>query len=85
MPCRDDWETNSAQGVMFSPDLLCGELLCGKRYFAGVLMRAPLGIPLISYVGEFDELRWGIGRTSPRTIFPWFLAEDNPVISSGGE
>ena len=23
------------------------------------LMRTPLGIPLICYVGEFDELRWG--------------------------
>ena len=34
-------------------------ILCGKRYFAEVLMRTPLGIPLISYVGEFDELRWG--------------------------
>ena len=41
--------------------LLCGELLCGKRYFAAILMITPLGIPLISYVGEFDELRWGIG------------------------
>ena len=27
----------------------------------------------------------GTGRASPRTIFPWFLAEDNPVINSGGE
>ena len=33
---------------------------------------------------RFDELRWGIGRASPRTIFPWLLAEDNLVISSGG-
>ena len=31
-----------------------------------------------------DELRWGIGRTSPRTILPWQLAEDNPVISWWG-
>ena len=23
----------------------------------------------------------GDRKTSPRTIFPWFLAEDNPVIS----
>ena len=34
-------------------------ILCGKRYFAEVLMITPLGIPLISFVGEFDELRWG--------------------------
>ena len=26
----------------------------------------------------------GDKKTSPRTIFPWLLAEDNPVISSGG-
>ena len=38
--------------------LLCGESLCRKRYFVEILMRTPLGIPLISYVGEFDELRW---------------------------
>ena len=60
-------------------------ILCGKRYFTEILMRTPPGIPLISYVGESDELRWGIGRTSLKTIFPWQLAEDNPVISSGGE
>ena len=42
--------------------LLCGELLCGERYFAEVLMITPLGIPLISYVEGIDELRWGIGR-----------------------
>ena len=66
--------------------LLCGEY-SGKRYFAEVLKLriTPLGIPLICYVGRFDELRWGIGRALPRTIFPWFLAEDNPVISPGGE
>ena len=28
--------------------LLCGELLCGKKYFVEVLTRAPLGIPLVS-------------------------------------
>ena len=33
--------------------LHCGELLCGKRFFAGNLTITPLGIPLISYVGEF--------------------------------
>ena len=42
--------------------LLCGELRYGERYFAEDLMITPLGIPLISYVREFDELRWGIGR-----------------------
>ena len=26
----------------------------------------------------------GDKKTSPRTIFPWLLAEDNPVISSSG-
>ena len=33
--------------------LLCGELLFGKRYFAEILMRTLLVIPLISYVGEW--------------------------------
>ena len=32
--------------------LLCGELLCGKRYFAEILMITPLGIPLISSVRD---------------------------------
>ena len=34
-------------------------ILCGMRYFAEVLMITPLGIPLMSYVEGFDELRWG--------------------------
>ena len=29
------------------------ELLCGERYFAEILTITPLGIPLLSYVGEF--------------------------------
>ena len=29
--------------------LLCGELLCGKRDFAEILMITPLGTPLICY------------------------------------
>ena len=28
--------------------LLCGKLLCGKRYFAEILMITPLGVPFIS-------------------------------------
>ena len=59
--------------------LLCGELLCGKRCFAEILTIIPLGIPLISSVGEFDELQWGIERTSLRMIFPLQFAEDNLV------
>ena len=92
VPAGDDGCKNKPEGEDDSVGeknllerLLCGEILCGKRYFAEVLMRAPLGIPLIGYVGEFDELRWGVGRTSPRMIFPWQLAEGNPIISSGGE
>ena len=49
-------------------------------------MMTPLGIPLISSVGDFDdELCWGIERTSLGMTFQFQLAEDNPVISSGGE
>ena len=43
-------------------------ILCGKRYFAEVLMRTLLGIPLISYVGEFDELGWGLTVLAPLGI-----------------
>ena len=32
--------------------LLCGELLCGKRYFAEVLMRTPMGISTINFAGD---------------------------------
>ena len=32
--------------------LLCRELLCGKRCFAEILTITPLGIPLISFVGD---------------------------------
>ena len=35
-------------------------ILCGKRRFAEILTITPLGIPLISSIGDFDdELRWG--------------------------
>ena len=63
--------------------LLCGEYSVGKRCFAEVLMRAPLGIPLISYVGELMNSA-GDRKISPGAIFPWQLAEDNPVISWWG-
>ena len=72
--------------------LLCGEkvtlaILLGintlweERYFAGMLMITSLGIPvmlevLIDFAGD--------KKTSPRTIFPWLLAKDNPVISWWG-
>ena len=32
--------------------LFYGEILCGKRYFAEVLMRAPLGISTINSDGD---------------------------------
>ena len=61
--------------------LLGGNTLWGERYFAGMLMVTSLGIPLrLEVLIDFA----GDKKTSPRTIFPWFLAEDNPVISSGG-
>ena len=41
--------------------LLCGEYSVGKICFAEILMITPLGIPLMTFVGEFDELHWGIG------------------------
>ena len=70
--------------------LLCGEkstlaillgsnTLWGERYFAEMLMVTLMGIPLM--LEGINRLHWGIRRTLPRTIFPWLLAEDNPVIS----
>ena len=60
--------------------LLCGELLCGKRCFAEILTITPLGILLISSIGDFDdEPRWRIERTSLGMIFQLQLAEDDPV------
>ena len=58
--------------------LLGNNTLWGERYFAGMLMVASLGISvmlevLIGFAGDKE--------TSTRTIFPWLLAEDNPVIS----
>ena len=69
--------------------LLCGEKLIlaillgnktlwGEWYFAGMLMVTSLGIPLMLEV-LIDSA--GDKKTSQRTIFPWLLAEDNPVIS----
>ena len=55
-------------------------ILYGKRRFAEILTITPLGIPLISSIGHFDdELRWGIERTSLGMIFQLQLAEDNLV------
>ena len=51
------WEAH-AGGVRLRIYNLMGST-SGERYFAEVLMITPLGIPLISYVGEFDELRRG--------------------------
>ena len=31
-------------------------------------------------IGSVDRLRWG-KKTLSKTLFPWLLAEDNPVIS----
>ena len=69
--------------------LLCGEkstlaillgsnTLWGKRLLAEMWMVTSLGIPLLLEV-LIDFA--GDKKTSPKTVFPWFLAEDNPVIS----
>ena len=69
--------------------LLCGEkiilaillgnnTLWGERYAVEMLMVTLLRIPLmLEVLIDFA----GGKKTSPRTIFPWLLAEDNPVIS----
>ena len=46
-----------------------------------------LGIPLMGYAGDILVVLEvlidfaGDKKTSSRTLFPWLLAEDNPVIS----
>ena len=70
--------------------LLCGEkstlvillgnnTLWGDRYAVEILMVTPLGIPFVMLEVLIDSA--GDKKTLPRTVFPWLLAEDNPVIS----
>ena len=61
-----------------------GNYFVEKRCSAEILMITPLGILLISSVGDFDELRWGIERTSLGMIFPLQLAEDSNFSSADG-
>ena len=58
--------------------LLGNNTLWGERYFVEMLMVTLLGIPLMLEV-LIDST--GDKKALPRTIFPWLLAEDNPVIS----
>ena len=60
--------------------LLGNNTLWAERYLAGMLMITSLGIPLLRYVEVLIDSA-GAKKTLPRTIFPWLLAEDNPVIS----
>ena len=56
--------------------LLGSNTLWGERYFAGMFDGNFVGdtiVVLIDFAGD--------KKTSPRMIFPWILAEDNPVIS----
>ena len=55
-----------------------------ERYFAEVDDHSA-GDTIVEL--RFGDLRNSAGyrKTSPRTIFPWQLAEDNPVMSSGEE
>ena len=40
--------------------MLGSNALWGERCFAELLIKiTPLGIPLMSYAGRFDEFRWG--------------------------
>ena len=59
---------------------LRGNTLWEERHFAEMLMITPLGIPLLSSVGRLMNSA-GDRKTSSGMIFPWQLAEDNPVIS----
>ena len=58
--------------------MLRNNTLWEERYFVEMLMITPQGIPLMLKV-LIDSA--GDRKTSSRTIFPWLLAEDNPVIS----
>ena len=73
--------------------LLCGEkiilavllgtsTLWGERYFAEMFDDNFVGDTVDVLEVLIDSA--GDKKTSPRTIFPWLLAEDKPVINSGG-
>ena len=72
-------EEITLRGITTLEILLGNNTLWEERYFAGMLMITSLGIPF----GMLDVLIDSAGdrKTSPRTIFPWLLVEDNPVIS----
>ena len=59
--------------------LLGSNTLWGERYFAGMLDGNFAGDTIVVLEVLIDFA--GDKKTSPRTIFPWLLAEDNPVIS----
>ena len=69
--------------------LLCGEkstlaillgsnTLWGERYSVEMLMITLLGDTIVMLEVLIDFA--GDKKTSSRTLFPWLLAEDNPVI-----
>ena len=72
-------------GENYSSDLAGENTLCEERYFAEMLYENSDGDTIVEL--RLGGLRNSAGdrNTSPRTIFPWQLAEDNPVISSGEE
>ena len=70
--------------------LLCGEkitlaillgnnTLWGERYSVEMFDDNFAGDTIVMLEVLIDSA--GDKKTSPRTIFPWLLAEDNPVIS----
>ena len=67
------------RGGKYSDDL-AGEQYSvgGERYFAGMLIIICWGY--LCCIGSVDGLRWG-KKTLSRTLFPWLLSKDNPVIS----
>ena len=59
--------------------LLGNNTLWGERYFAEVVGDNSAGDTIVMLEVLIDSA--GDKKTSPRMIFLWLLAEDNPVIS----
>ena len=59
--------------------LLRNDTLWKERYYAEMLDDNSTGDTVVMLEVLIDSA--GDKKTLPRTVFPWLLAEDNPVIS----
>ena len=76
-----EWIT--LRGENHSDDLAGEQYSMGREVLCSDIDGNFAGDTIVMLEGLMDSA--GDRNTSSGTIFPWFLAEDNPVISSGGE